>query len=97
MVSYAELCQAIERWQRSQGRVTVLDSALQHAMWRGFIEHNAPGLEMQFQSQQPEPEYAPSVALAEYDEQHEPVPAMDDLGASGIEDLDEFPFAATGT
>lgn len=49
MVSYAELCQAIERWQRSQGRVTALESALQQAMWRGFIQHHAPDVHMDFQ------------------------------------------------
>lgn len=52
MVSYAELCQAIERWQRSQGRESPYESSLSQAMWRKFIEHNAPAMDFQFPQDQ---------------------------------------------
>lgn len=48
MVSYAELCQAIERWQRSQGRESPFESSLSQAMWRKFIEHNVAATGFQF-------------------------------------------------
>lgn len=96
MVSYAELCQAIERWQRSQGRVTALDSALQQAMWRGFIQHHAPDVQMEFQREPPvnaAPEALQVIEPVEpnYDQ---PVSLDDDLS---VDNLDSLPYAATGS
>lgn len=107
MVSYAELCQAIERWQRSQGRVTALESALQQAMWRGFIQHHAPEVQMEFQSEHsyegapenvqdpPQQDYPGHEYNESADPRYDqPVSLEDDVS---IDNLDSLPYAATGS
>lgn len=93
MVSYAELCQAIERWQRSQGRVTALESALQQAMWRGFIQHHAPEVHMEFQGDL-EPNHAEEDPG--YPAEHEES-LGNDFGSGQEPYQDQPPFAATGS
>lgn len=113
MVSYAELCQAIERWQRSQGRVTALESALQQAMWRGFIQHHAPDVQMDFQSEQRfdgaqesphenhHENHHQNYQEEQYEEQEPGAQHFEQPVSleddASIDNLDSLPYAATGS